>query len=50
MWGTNVYKMIVCNLFCKCSINIFNERFGRNLFDEGIDCKAFLEEQHKLKL
>lgn len=50
MWGTNVYKMIVCNLFCKCSINIFKERFGRNLFDDGIDCKAFLEEQFKLKL
>lgn len=50
LWNGDVYKMIVCNLFCHSSYYDFLERFGRNLFDDGIDCKTFLEQQFNIKL
>ena len=50
LWEGDVYKMFVCNVFAQCSINVFNRKFGRNLFDDGIDCKAFIEEQFNIKL
>ena len=45
----DVYKMFVCTVFCDDSKALFEERFGKNLFDDGIDCKKFLEEQFQIK-
>jgi len=45
----DVYEWFVCYLFCE-SITEFQERFGKNLFDEGVDCKKFLEDYFNIKL
>lgn len=45
----DVYEWFVCYLFCE-SITIFRERFGKNLFDDGIDCKKYLEKYFNIKL
>lgn len=44
-----IYDWFVCYLFCD-SIQEFRERFGPNLFDEGINCKEFLENYFNIKL
>lgn len=38
----DIYEWFTCYLFCE-SIAEFRERFGKNLFDDGIECKQFLE-------
>jgi hypothetical protein len=40
----------VANIFCDNSIKVFKERFGANLFSEGADCKALLEDYFGIKL
>lgn len=45
----NVYEWFVCYLFCD-SIYEFQERFGRNLFNGGVDCKEFLENYFNIDL
>lgn len=48
-FGDDPFKMFVCDVFCDNSRVIFEDRFGKNLFDDGIDCKKFLEDQFKIK-
>lgn len=45
----NVFEWFVCYLFCD-SFSEFQERFGPNLFDGGIDCKEFLENYFNIDL
>jgi hypothetical protein len=45
----NIYELFVFTVFCQ-NIKEFQERFGKNLFDDGIDCKQFLEDYFKIKL
>lgn len=45
----NEYEAMCFQLFCN-NYNEFKERFGKNLFDDGIDCKAFLEDYFNIKL
>ena len=45
----DVYEWFVCYLFCD-SITEFRERFGKNLFDDGVDCKEFLENYFNINL
>lgn len=45
----NVYEWFTMTVFCD-SMGEFRERFGVNLFDEGIDCKAFLEKYFNVSL
>lgn len=44
----NEYEWFVMHLFCD-SMSEFRERFGKNLFDEGTDCKKFLEDYFNIK-
>ena len=44
----NIYELFVFTVFCQ-NIKEFKERFGKNLFDDGIDCKQFLEDYFKIK-
>lgn len=46
----NPYKMFVCNLFCDDSRAKLEDQFGKNLFQEGTDFKAFLEDFFKIQL
>lgn len=50
LWNGDIYKKFVCNLYCDNQIKIFEMKFGKNLFDDGINCKEFLEEQFNIKL
>lgn len=45
----NVYEWFTFQLFCE-TMQEFRERFGPNLFDEGIDCKEFLGNYFNIKL
>ena len=45
----NVYEWFTMTVFTE-SMQEFRERFGPNLFDNGIDCKKFLEEYFKVNL
>lgn len=45
----SVYDWICFTLFCS-SLEEFNRKFGKNLFDNGIDCKSFLENYFKVTL
>lgn len=45
----NVYELFTLTVFCK-SMEDFRYRFGPNLFDDGIDCKKFLEDYFKISL
>lgn len=45
----NPYQMFVLDVFCDSSRIVFEDKFGKNLFDDGIDCKKFLEEQFQIK-
>ena len=45
----NVYEWFTMTVFTE-SMQEFRERFGRNLFDDGVDCKAFLEDYFNVSL
>ena len=45
----NIYEFFVFTVFCK-NIKEFQELFGKNLFDDGVDCKKFIEDYFKIKL
>lgn len=45
----NVYEWFTMTVFCE-SMTEFRERFGKNLFDEAVDCKKFLEDYFKVSL
>lgn len=45
----NVYEWFVSQVFCDGERQ-FRDRFGATLFDNGIDCKQFLEQQFNIKL
>lgn len=45
----NVYEWFTFALYCDNMIE-FKERFGSTLFDDGIDCKKYLEQQFNIKL
>lgn len=45
----NVYEWFAMQCFCD-TLAEFNERFGANLFNNGVDCKEFLESYFKVKL
>jgi len=36
------------DLFCE-SLQDFQNKFGKNLFNDGIDCKKFLEDYFNIK-
>ncbi len=43
------YEFFCFDVFCESSKMRFQEKFGANLFDSGIDCKKFLEDYFKIK-
>lgn len=45
----NVFEWFTMTVFCE-SMPEFRERFGKNLFDDGVDCKKFLEEYFNVSL
>lgn len=45
----DVFQWFTMTVFTE-SMEEFRERFGRNLFDDGIDCKKFLEEYFNVSL
>ena len=45
----NVFQWFTMTVFTE-SMQEFEERFGRNLFDDGIDCKKFLEDYFHISL
>lgn len=45
----DVYEWLTFTLYCE-SMGEFTERFGPSLFDDGIDCKEFLQRQFNVKL
>lgn len=45
----NVFQWFTQNVFTE-SMQEFRERFGRNLFNDGIDCKKFLEDYFNVNL
>lgn len=45
----NVYEWLTFDLFCDSLVE-FRERFGANIFDDGIDCKEFLENYFHVEL
>ena len=44
----DAYEWFTGNLFCD-NLFEFQKKFGKNLFDDGIDCKQFLEDYFKIK-
>ena len=48
-WGNDVYAWFCNELFCDSRAD-YELKFGRNLFEEKVDCKHFLEEQFNVKL
>lgn len=48
-WFKNVYECLTMDIFCD-SYEEFKQMFGPTLFDDGIDCKKFLEEQFNIEL
>ena len=45
----DAYEFFCFDVFCERSYVKFQEKFGKNLFDDGIDCKQFLEDYFKIK-
>jgi len=45
----SVFEFFTMQVFTE-SMQEFQERFGRNLFDDGIDCKKFLEDYFNVNL
>lgn len=45
----NVYEMLTFDIFCD-SLADFREKFGTNLFNDGIDCKEFLADYFNVEL
>lgn len=45
----DVYEWLTFYLFCD-SLAEFKERFGTNLFNDGVDCKEFLENYFNIEL
>ena len=45
----SVFEFFTMQVFTE-SMEEFRERFGRNLFDDGIDCKKFLEDYFNVNL
>lgn len=45
----NVYNWLCCHIF-EMSYIEFKKSFGKNLFNDGIDCKKFLEDYFNIKL
>ena len=45
----DVFQWFTMTVFTE-SMEEFRERFGRNLFDDGIDCKKFLEDYFNVSL
>ena len=43
------YQWFVLQIFCT-SIQEFKDKFGKNLFDDGIDCKKYLEDYFDINL
>ena len=48
-FGNNPFKMFIYDVFCDNSRTKFEDKFGKNLFDDGIDCKEWLENEFKIK-
>lgn len=46
----DAYEFFCFDVICERSNVRFQEKFGPTLFDDGIDCKAFLERTFKIKL
>ena len=44
----DVYEWLCMSIFCE-SLHEFHTRFGKNLFNDGIDCKKFLEDYFNIK-
>ena len=44
----DIYEMFTFSVFCK-NMQEFNKKFGETLFDDGIDCKRFLENYFNIK-
>ena len=45
----NAYEFFCLDVFCEGSNNRFQQMFGKSLFDDGIDCKTFLENYFNIK-
>lgn len=43
------YELFCFDIFCDRNNLHFQEKFGKNLFDDGIDCKDFLEKYFNIK-
>lgn len=43
------YQFFCFDVFCERSNVRFQQMFGKNLFDDGIDCKKFLEDYFNIK-
>lgn len=44
----NVYNWLCMSIFCDNMVE-FERKFGKNLFNDGIDCKKFLEDYFNIK-
>ena len=44
----NVYNWLCMSIFCDDMVE-FEKKFGKNLFNDGIDCKKFLEDYFNIK-
>lgn len=49
-FDNNPFKMFVCDVFCDNSRVEYEDKFGKNLFYDEIDCKNFLEDVFKINL
>lgn len=45
----NAYQFFCLDVFCERSNAKFQEKFGATLFDDGVDCKEFLERYFNIK-
>lgn len=44
----NVYNWLCASIFCRNMVE-FEQKFGKNLFNDGVDCKKFLEDYFNIK-
>lgn len=49
-YWANPYQWLTANIFCDNSVREFKYRFGANLFNNGVDCKKFLEQYFSIEL
>lgn len=49
VFNGNAYDWFTSQVFCD-GLREFKQMFGPTLFDDGIDCKKFLEEQFNIEL